>query len=81
MTESEKTLKDAVDLIFEQYDDNKDGMLNIQEFTKWLNDVQNSNVDQEVANNQFANIDTDSNSFISKKELFGFLRNMDQYKS
>ena len=81
MTESEKTLKDAVDLIFEQYDDNKDGMLNIQEFTKWLNDVQNSNVDQEVANNQFANIDTDSNSFISKKELFGFLRNMDQNKS
>ena len=77
MTESEKALKDAVDLILEEYDDNKDGMLNMQQFAKWLNDVQNSNVDHEVVKRQFNSIDTDSNNFISKKELFGFLRNMD----
>ena len=77
MTESEKALKDAVDLILEEYDHNKDGMLDMQEFAKWLNDVQNSNVDHEVVERQFNSIDTDSNSFISKKELFGFLRNMD----
>ena len=78
MTESEQALKDAVDQIFEEYDENKDGMLNIQEFSKWLNNIQNSIVDHKVVKKQFSNIDTDSNTFISKKELFGFLRNMDQ---
>ena len=41
MTESEKVLKDSVDQIFETYDTSKDGMLNIKEFTQWLNTVQN----------------------------------------
>ena len=39
MTESEKVLKDSVDQIFETYDTSKDGMLNIKEFTQWLNTV------------------------------------------
>lgn len=74
MTESEKAIKDSVDLIFQKYDKSKDGMLNIKEFTKWLNDVQNSNIDHEIVLNQFETIDTDTINFISKKELFVFLK-------
>ena len=77
MTDSEKALKDAVDQIFESYDTNKDGMLNIKEFTKWLNDVQDSEIDHEVVQINFDNIDTNTNNFISKKELFQFLKLMD----
>ena len=74
MTESERTLKDTVDSIFEKYDTTKDGMLNIQELTKWFNHVQNSHIEPEVVQAQFSIIDTNTNNFISKKELFLFLK-------
>ena len=74
MTDDEKALKDAVDLVCEKYDENKDGMLNFKEFTKWLNDVQDSNIDHEKEKKQFGTIDTDTNNFISKRELFEFLK-------
>ena len=76
MTDSEKALKDAIDVIIKKYDTSKDGMLNIDEFTKWFNDQQDSEIDPEFVKSKFGTIDADANNFISKRELFEFLKQM-----
>lgn len=76
MTPPQKALKDAVDLIVESYDDNKDGMLSMKEFTQWFNNLQDSKVEPECIENSFKSIDSDEDKFINKLELYEFLNKM-----
>ena len=74
LDKSQKASPEAVELIFDQFDTDKNGVLDFDETFMFFKNLSGEDIDEEDFKEKFKAIDLDGNGTVDKDELTAFLK-------
>ena len=81
LSHEEMQTAEAIEMVFNIYDENKDGNLDIKEVQQFVKDYsKNDPKEEDEIQSVFNEVDADENGLLSKDEMLAFIQKMQESK-